>query len=416
LTGKPAYSLESLKAFATTPLDGVGEVGFHTFADGDLGARVRFYGSALYKDFLEERSQALLAKARVATSDADRDELLVSLSASVQGIDAENPVLAKHVAWARALFHSSVPTEERIRFALASAAERVAFAQGFRPGSGKAAVPNWFAVVPVASSVEVLASLTVADFVETMDQVVLANQRKAINPLVGALADFRGELLLAANDDQAAWVRDLCFAACRSKPSATHFVAPQIGPETLPQEHQLVVAKALGRLWSTKSPAWTAAFRDAAAAAASKSKASTRAAAHEASQTAAAEAPEAAAAEAPEAAAAKALEASAAPAPDSAAESAPESWSARASGYAAAAAQASSGATTTARATPAAAKAVLLPAWRDGDLVTLDESVDKNTAVKRVRSSECWNRPCWSTSARVARSRATPSAFTRPSA
>jgi len=212
------------------------------------------------------------------------------------------------------------------------------------------------------------------------------------NPLVGALADFRG-VLLAVNDDHAEWVRDLFFAACRSKLSARHFVAPQIGPETLPQEHRLLVAKALGRLWSTKSPAWTAAFRDAAAA--SKPKAGAHAGTHEAAQAAGAEAPESAAPEAPEAAAPKAPEDSAAAdAPEAAATKAPEA-SPTACGYAAAAAaaHASSASTTAAKATPAALKAVLMLALVVGDLVVLDESVGKKhrgqKGAKRVRPAQC---------------------------
>ena len=43
------------------------EVSLTDFAAEDLAARVKFFGSALYKDFAQKRSQALLIEAKKCT-------------------------------------------------------------------------------------------------------------------------------------------------------------------------------------------------------------------------------------------------------------------------------------------------------------------------------------------------------------
>ena len=87
--GCPApCDLQTLESFASTnPLDM--DVGVGSFAPADLTSRMRFFGSALYRDFLERRSFGLLLAAQAAANTAERQKCLEALTVSVQSLDGD---------------------------------------------------------------------------------------------------------------------------------------------------------------------------------------------------------------------------------------------------------------------------------------------------------------------------------------
>jgi len=87
--GCPApCDLQTLESFASSnPLDLEGDAG--SFAPADLTSRMRFFSSALYRDFLERRSLGLLQAAQDTDNSTQRQKFLEALTVSVQSLDGE---------------------------------------------------------------------------------------------------------------------------------------------------------------------------------------------------------------------------------------------------------------------------------------------------------------------------------------
>jgi hypothetical protein len=102
------------------------------FAASDITARVRFFGSVLYRDFLQHRLVALLADAREASSAKERDSLLKlfrECAASLDGPQSEQ--WNQQASWGATLFNSEVPDTVKVDFVLgATAATAPATAEG----------------------------------------------------------------------------------------------------------------------------------------------------------------------------------------------------------------------------------------------------------------------------------------------
>jgi hypothetical protein len=163
--GCPApCDLEVFERFAATdPLDLDVDVG--SFAPADLTSRMRFFGSPLYRDFLERRCSALLEGAQKSASPPERQKLLEALTVSVQNVDGDKAqVLQKQAVWASTLFCQDFPPAVRVQFVLVDApdagvaAERLAFAMSFTRHAEDAL--DWALVRFVSEPQETPADLT----------------------------------------------------------------------------------------------------------------------------------------------------------------------------------------------------------------------------------------------------------------
>ena len=119
--------LASLKSFAEADFlgDAVLEVA------GDLGAKMDFFGSQLYKHFLGLRVGALATAAGESTEAEKRNTLLQTYYGAAQSMDdpCRRDAFLQSAGWARSMMDTSVPAAARVAFAFeADTAKRVAYA------------------------------------------------------------------------------------------------------------------------------------------------------------------------------------------------------------------------------------------------------------------------------------------------
>ena len=115
----------------------------HFYKGSDLNDRLRFFGSALYKDFIERRMSALLGEARQTTDPAERKALLAVLGQLCAGQSEDCSSIGgvhREAMWAPMLVGEGAP-EGRVRFAFEDAtavADRINSAAAFvaHAGSG----------------------------------------------------------------------------------------------------------------------------------------------------------------------------------------------------------------------------------------------------------------------------------------
>ena len=174
----PPVSVARLKGFAEANAGALEPIEWAKYGDGDLGARVKFFGSPLYRDFWGTRVRSLL---QVAQGTEEKDTLQKALEAlSPADLGDTHPELAKQVAWAVSLMSPQIPVETRLTFALGeSAPDRIRFAATFKVLLTVADV-NWQAALCLADCVEVPASVSFEAICETMALALRAGLRKVI--------------------------------------------------------------------------------------------------------------------------------------------------------------------------------------------------------------------------------------------
>ena len=91
--------LACLAAFAETDPASLESPDLKDFASGDLGMRLRFFDSALYKDFTLLRAAAILQAARNAVDSEARLQHLRSLQAAAENLDEEGGEFHKFSDW-----------------------------------------------------------------------------------------------------------------------------------------------------------------------------------------------------------------------------------------------------------------------------------------------------------------------------
>ena len=174
------------------------ELSMTDFAAEDLAARVKFFASALYKDFAQRRSKALLRQAKTQTDATARAEWMKIVASSVANLDGDCDTLKQHVAWGVSLFGGDLPADVSINFAFcgssgasapdpatqAMAIERIRFAASFAKAEGD--VP-WECLLCFAEPVDIPRFLSCEIFMKFAPLV----PRSAVkNPIVGTCIDF----------------------------------------------------------------------------------------------------------------------------------------------------------------------------------------------------------------------------------
>lgn len=309
-------SLKALKAFAESSLTATTATAAGAPGDGDLNARVKFFGSALYEDYLDLRARALLKLSKTTSDDAERDAALANLTRAT----IADKTTKTEAQWACSLFGSDVPAEAKVSFAFESL-ERLRFANTFKTPSKD--VP-WRELLVFSAPEDV--GLSCAEFMDAAEHVIRAGCRKSVqNPLIAAWLEFRVELRAAMiGSTGASFLASLLTAAARAKISAAWPEEAAFDVASVTDEHLGTVVKHLSKLWPTGGPDWMHALKERhskhkAAQAAARVKSAAPSAAAGASGAGGPEAAEGAAAVAP-VAAALAPEASASkppPAPES---------------------------------------------------------------------------------------------------
>ena len=93
------------------------------FASSDLPATVRFFGCALYRNFLQHRTRALLAEAKAASTADKRHEFLQLFMDCAMSLErSTNGECAKQRSWCASLFFDEVPDASKVNFVLGAEA------------------------------------------------------------------------------------------------------------------------------------------------------------------------------------------------------------------------------------------------------------------------------------------------------
>ena len=291
--------LASLKKIAEADLLGgtVPEVA------GDLGAKMDFFGSQLYKHFLELRVGALATAARECTVAEKRNALLQTFYGAAQSMDdlGKRDAFLQSAGWARSMMDTSVPPVARVAFAFeADTAKRIAYAASFaklqnpehsagppevKEGASAAAVPgltanapgtkayddvNWSALMCFAAVTEVPRDLEWPAFREVLQLVANAGVRKKVhNPNLAGLLDFWVDVQTHFGHE--AWAEDLLSAAAKARLRADHWPEVAFGAENLGITTDLAggtillaVVKLLDKLFKFRVPEFLSAMREKA--------------------------------------------------------------------------------------------------------------------------------------------------------
>ena len=177
-----------LASFAATDPASLAPPALAGFTAGDLGMRLRFFESVLYKDFTVLRAASILEAARDAGDCENRTTCLSALRSAVANLEQEGAEFHKFADWGLSLFQSD--QRLALRFALGdSALERLNFAASFKRLEGDVYWPAFMMLVDTHA--EVPEAITLARFFEAVTVVDWAGQRKGItNPFALAVADF----------------------------------------------------------------------------------------------------------------------------------------------------------------------------------------------------------------------------------
>ena len=120
--------LDDLETFATAAAADT-KLCPQKFASSDLTARVRFFGSALYRDFLKHRARALLAAAKAAGNADQRKNFLQLFIESATSLEGDtNGEWAKQASWSASLFLDEVTDASKVDFVLGAEASTAAAA------------------------------------------------------------------------------------------------------------------------------------------------------------------------------------------------------------------------------------------------------------------------------------------------
>ena len=195
-------SLESLKAFSQVDIsDPQGAASADEYyRGGDLNERMRFFGSTLYKNFVECRAGALVAAARDTKDPGHRRKVLDalgSLSASIHEERSHQTAVETEALWAVNIFGSLLAPGAVLKYAMGGEeGERLEFADTFVRHSGPDAAAveahNWAALLALLDPTKLAQKVSVNDLIQAMDMV---DHEDIIHPVVVSLLDFRKELL-----------------------------------------------------------------------------------------------------------------------------------------------------------------------------------------------------------------------------
>ena len=276
-------NLEAVEAFANAgPL--VEKVCLSAFAAEDLTSRVRFFSSALYRDFLDTRGQSLLRAAKTATSSESRLKhvsLLTTCAAGMEGETGHN--LQRCASWARTLFDPNVDEVAKVEFVLADtlpdalsaasapasaasapvssaavapgkAQDKFQFASTFQPVPGDTLTwKHWsFFVEPN----ECPSTLTWQEFNAMALLVKTPRAREGVrNPCVSAVLDFVADTAVGIPQKQILYAvaakNRLCAEHWKDVSDTIELDYEEFSDSTLQR-----LWKALGKLWPFKMPDW----------------------------------------------------------------------------------------------------------------------------------------------------------------
>ena len=255
-----------LKVFATTDLEK--PVSSDSFYEGaDLTDRLRFFGSALYKDYLDCRMSALLEAGKKSTEPEHRQNLfasLVQLCASAEETTA-NADLIKQAQWATTLVGSGAPAD-RVKFALeAHADDRIALACEFKEHSTEI---DWNCLKVFADPSSFTPDIGAEAFIACLDQLNRFGARKVVQHPVGmSLLDFRSDIVGLCAPGSAAsapeWATQLTKVVVKTKIEATSWTSvPDSWDCTTADPAMItVLARIVGKVWPHKGPEWVSTLR-----------------------------------------------------------------------------------------------------------------------------------------------------------
>lgn len=255
--------LPCLKAFAELDPSALQSPGLEMISSGDLGQRVRFWSSPLFKDFNETRCAALLNMAKTAGTVQTRQDALAALNLAVENMEPEGHPMRVSASWARCLFAPDVSPQVRLGFALGGKeGDRARFAREFSRIEGDDI--NWEVVEFFADIREVPTCVSYADFEATAKLVVDGGHRKiVVNPVVCSALEVRHDLQSAFPEPESLVLADLLLRATKAKLAAKHWPESH-EPLAVPDDHLQAVSKSLSRLSPMKPPQWLTALREKA--------------------------------------------------------------------------------------------------------------------------------------------------------
>ena len=260
--------LSALKQFAQTNLGSIDAPEFD-MSKGDLAARVTFYGSPLYKDFIQCRAEALLSEATTTIDRQLRASCLEALG-KMGSMDDISEWLGRQIKWGRTLFGKTTD-QSRLLFALGAPEQvdriaRIEFAVDWAEVPGEQL--DWPTLAVFAQPVPVPVGVSWDSFAKTTELVAAAGLRKYVaNPLVGAFMDFKVEARAQWWAQPGPAFHDaLVMVVAKFKLQATHWTAlpDDIDFKLIEPAHLQSLSKSLGRLWPSKPPLWVQLLRDRA--------------------------------------------------------------------------------------------------------------------------------------------------------
>ena len=103
----PPLQNGGLATFAATDPASPNPPNLTDFAAGDIGVRIRFFESVLYKDFTLSRAASILQAARDAPDSESRTTCLNALRSAVTNLEQEGAEFQKLADWGLSLTYSS---------------------------------------------------------------------------------------------------------------------------------------------------------------------------------------------------------------------------------------------------------------------------------------------------------------------
>ena len=165
-------NLTALENFAGASVITKSQEAASAFTDGDLDARVKFFGSALYADYLDIRARGLLSMAKATKDAAERDEVLKALAT----VTIADEALQRGATWACTLFGKDVSAETKVSFAFEQdTLERLRFTRSFEAHPKDV---RWSDLCFFAAPEDIPSDLPMQSFLDAADLVIAAGCRK----------------------------------------------------------------------------------------------------------------------------------------------------------------------------------------------------------------------------------------------
>lgn len=250
-------NLNGLKTFASNDTNDPAAASAHDFTDGDMADRLRFLDSALYKDWLEHRTENMICGAQLAENQEKRDGFLNALANTAKLNTRQPTPLDTKARWTRSLFTRGLADVDRVLFAMEEdSKERVAFACLFKNIQDRVPWKTLEFFVNTTSSMP--DHVTVETFRDAVELVEQAGVRKfLVNPAVAAFCDCKAELTLALGSPAPNWLEEFLTATVRGKLSVTHWPDHFMNFDTsgIQDHHVCAVARYVTK-FLVKGPQW----------------------------------------------------------------------------------------------------------------------------------------------------------------